>query len=317
MEYRTLGKTDLEVSVLGFGCARIASLSTPYSRKEITRTIFEAVDAGITFFDTADVYGQGDSERLLGELLANRRQDIVICTKAGLKVEAPVSVIRAIKPAANWIIRNFKPIHRTAVSQRKRRESYCFEPRHIRTQIEGSLRRLRTDYLDLFLLHSPPLESLARDDLFAQLDDLLASGHLLNYGVSCRRWEDALDCASHGNVSAVQIPLNIHSLDDAGEMLSRLSSADIGVIAREPFSGGSLVAGSNSGAPGQRAGKERPLSEVMLKAVVQKSGVDVVVTGMGSCVHLHSNLSALNSMAVSDTEISSARLRSRSAAQRA
>jgi aryl-alcohol dehydrogenase-like predicted oxidoreductase len=308
MEYRRLGKTGLEVSVLGFGCAQIASVSTAYSRSEIKHTIYEALDAGITFFDTADVYGQGDSERLLGDFASSQRQNMVICTKAGLRVNAPVQLLRITKPITNWLLRKYRPASRTIASERKRREGYCFEPQYIRTQVEGSLRRLRTDYVDLFLLHNPPADALAREDLFAELDRLRAIGSLLNYGISCRGHEDAVAYASHANVSAVQIPLNIHSIAGAGETLERLSSAHIGIIAREPFSGGSLIAETDGVALGARDGAERPLSEVALKAVVQQAEVDVVVTGMGSPIHLRNNLSALYSKAVSDAEISSARM---------
>ena len=90
MEYRSLGRSDLKPSVIGFGCGHIASLSTTHPRKEIVATLYEALERGINFFDTADSYGQGDSARLLGKLIRGRRQQALICTKAGYRFKRTI-----------------------------------------------------------------------------------------------------------------------------------------------------------------------------------------------------------------------------------
>ena len=102
-----LGATDLHVSRLGFGCSTIASLTTRHSAAEVRATLLAAVDAGVNFFDTADVYGQGDSERLLGSLFAGRRERVVIATKAGMLLAHSQQAIRFAKPLLQPLLRRW------------------------------------------------------------------------------------------------------------------------------------------------------------------------------------------------------------------
>ena len=107
VQYRKLGNTGLTPSVLGFGCSMIASLATRYSPSEVEASLREAREAGITFFDTADVYGQGDSERLLGKLFRSGGEGMILCTKAGLTVGSMEPVVRVVKPVMNSILRRW------------------------------------------------------------------------------------------------------------------------------------------------------------------------------------------------------------------
>ena len=163
MQYRKLGSTDLIPSVLGFGCSMIASLATRNSRTEVESTLSEAREAGITFFDTADVYGQGDSERLLGKLLRRQGEGMIVCTKAGLTVGPLEGIVRIAKPILNPLMRRWSSARTATMQARRHQERQCFDPNYLRRQIEGSLRRLNVDRIDLFLLHNPPVDVPQRD----------------------------------------------------------------------------------------------------------------------------------------------------------
>ena len=153
-----LGQTGLAVSRLGFGCSQINSLSSRHSHGEICDTILEAVDRGINLFDTADVYGQGDSERLLGRLLAGRGDEIVLCTKVGQTVGPAQHLVRLAKPLVRPILRRREARRQRVVQARRRAERKCFAPEYLVARIVASLRRLRRDCADVVLLHSPPPE---------------------------------------------------------------------------------------------------------------------------------------------------------------
>lgn len=301
MRYRPLGATGLLVSELSFGCARIASITTAYSPREIRNTIATALDNGINFFDTADVYGQGDSERVLGRALRDRRDDVVICSKAGLVVNAPLSIIRWIKPVANLGLRRLDKARRAAADARKSREERCYDPRYIRTQIEGSLRRLGTDYLDLFLLHSPSPDMLKRDELFVLMEDVQRQGLVRHFGVSCDRVEDLEACLERCRVSALQIPLDISKLSRARQALQTARALGAGIIAREPFAGGALLNHSQLRDISNSAVPRRP-AELALKSVLQEEAVTSVLVGTGCRAHLLENLAALDSAQLSADE---------------
>ena len=128
MERRRLGKTELKPSVLGFGCAQIASMSTAYPRREVAATLQAAMEHSVNFFDTADVYGQGDSERLLGEIIQGRRQHAILCTKAGLTLGAPQYAVRLVKPFVNPVMRFWGKGRSTVVRLRQKSEHQCFDP---------------------------------------------------------------------------------------------------------------------------------------------------------------------------------------------
>src|ERR1035437_7473489 len=140
MNYRFLGKTGLKVSEVGFGCWGIGGVAPgtksygPVDDSQSVRALLQARELGINFFDTSDLYGAGHSEEVLAAAFAGRRAEVLIASKAGVVVDAQ------------------------AGTQRQ-----DFSPSHIRAALEGSLRRLRTDYIDLYQLHDPPMETLRGD----------------------------------------------------------------------------------------------------------------------------------------------------------
>ncbi len=279
MQYRKLGNTGLTPSVLGFGCSMIASLATRYSRAEVEACLREARDAGITFFDTADVYGQGDSERLLGKLFRSRGEGMILCTKAGLTVGPLENLIRLAKPILNPIMRRWRTAQVATTQARRRQERQCFDPDHLRRRIEGSLRRLTVDRIDLFLLHNPPVDMPLRDAVFELLTRCKAQGKLRQIGVSCRTLNDAYEWLGQPEVACVQIPLDGTCIDSARPLLERARAQQVGVIAREVFAHEAWARGSVSEA---------------LRPLVQHPEIGVVLAGMSCRRHVQENIRALD-----------------------
>lgn len=153
---RPLGRTDLHVSEFGLWCARIGGIFKRDPAEFVT-LLSAAFDAGINFFDTADIYSQGESETLLGRAFRGRRRDqVVIASKAGYVLPSRRRLIARVKPLVRPIIRLLGLKRRHVTGAVDGALSQDFSPSHLRSAVEGSLRRLKTDRLDLFQPHSPP-----------------------------------------------------------------------------------------------------------------------------------------------------------------
>src|SRR5262245_23290155 len=156
MRYRRFGNTELRTSEIGFGCARIGGVFQQTSRSETISLLHRALDQGVTFFDTADMYAQGESERLLGQAFRGQRDRVVIATKFGYTLPTQKQLVSRVKPLLRPLVRRLRlrPAHvharlRGGVSQQD------FSAAYIRRAVEGSLRRLQCDYIDVYQLHDP------------------------------------------------------------------------------------------------------------------------------------------------------------------
>jgi aryl-alcohol dehydrogenase-like predicted oxidoreductase len=293
LRYKQLGNTDLKPSVIGFGCSKIASLTTRYSAKEVSSTLEQAFDNGITFYDTADIYGQGDSERLLGKVFNKHREKVIFCSKAGLTLSAPQRLIRYIKPILRSGITHFQSTSKKTTEIREKIEQQCFEPGYIRNQIESSLQRLQTDYLDLFLLHNPPENIINNDEIFDLLDTLKSQGHIRYYGVSCRTHEDAQLCLQRPSISCLQLNLNPGNIDSAQELLTTLDNSGYGIIARECLANKeTFLHEREQNSTGHSKNNLSPASWA-INAVLKHNEIDVALAGMACREHLFDNLKAI------------------------
>jgi aryl-alcohol dehydrogenase-like predicted oxidoreductase len=208
MKYRLLGRTGFEVSTVSFGAWAIGGTWGPVDDAQALRALVRAVELGVTFFDTADVYGDGHSERLLGRLRRETRSAFRVATKAG-RGRAPHTV-------ANY------------------RRDYLTEC------VEKSLRNLETDALDLLQLHCPPSPVYDMPEVFGVLDDLVQSGKVRFYGVSVERVDEALKAISYPNVQSVQIVFNLVRQRPAEVFFGEAARRKVGVLARLPLSSGML-----------------------------------------------------------------------------
>lgn len=244
MKRRLLGRTGLPVSEVGFGAwgiggNRYGNSYGPTDDAESQRAVRRAVELGCNFFDTADVYGHGHSEELLGEALAGVRQDVIIATKVG----------------GNFYNRGVHPLLHERISQAAGlpfeqipvdaplpvTHEADFSPAYIRFAVTRSLRRLRTDYIDLLQLHNPPLPLIGRPETYEVLEELKREGLIRWYGVSVHPPEEGLAAITATMPDTVQIAYNLARREAAADFFPAARAANIGVIAREPLANGFLA----------------------------------------------------------------------------
>jgi aryl-alcohol dehydrogenase-like predicted oxidoreductase len=208
MKYRTLGRTGWKVSEISFGAWAIGGTWGKVDDQESLAALHAALDGGVNFFDTADVYGDGHSERLLAKLKKERRDKFYIATKAG----------RRLNP-------------HTA-------EGY--NRRNLTAFVERSLKNLRTDAIDLLQLHSAPTAVYYMPEVFGVLDELVQAGKIRHYGVSVEKVEEALKAIEFPGVQSVQIIFNIFRQRPAELFFPEAHRRKVGILARLPLSSGLL-----------------------------------------------------------------------------
>ena len=209
MQYRELGSTGMKVSTVSFGAWAIGGTWGDVKDEESLAALNHALDLGVNFFDTADGYGDGHSEQLLGKLRKERSEKFYIATKAGRRLNPHV--------ASGYNRENLTGF------------------------VEQSLKNLQMDALDLLQLHCPPTEVFYMPEVFDILDDLVKAGKLLNYGVSVEKVEEALKAIQYPNVKTVQIIFNIFRQRPLELFFNEAQKHNIGIIARVPLSSGMLT----------------------------------------------------------------------------
>jgi aryl-alcohol dehydrogenase-like predicted oxidoreductase len=241
MHYTNLGRTELRVSRIGLGCARIGGIFQNQTRSEAQSLLSSAFDAGITFYDTSDMYCQGESEELLGEAFSKRRDKVVIASKVGYTIPQRRRLAATLKPLIRPLISTIR-FHRERLPNALRGQlDQDFDSPHIERAVNASLRRLRTDYIDLYQLHSPPSKVLEQGEVFATLAKLQRAGKVRYVGVSCESAGDALLCVQQAELAALQLRINAvdqTALSIAGPLVEETC---VGVVARECFGGGLLA----------------------------------------------------------------------------
>ncbi|MGA3025612.1 MAG: aldo/keto reductase [Bryobacteraceae bacterium] len=208
MRYRALGRTGWQVSEVSFGAWAIGGSWGAVSDAESLAALHKAIDCGVNFIDTADVYGDGRSERLIAQLKRERREEIVVATKAGRRL-APHTADGYNAP-------------------------------NLTAFVEDSLRNLATDCLDLLQLHCPPTDVYYRPEVFGVLDHLAAAGKIRYYGVSVERVEEALKAIEFPNVQSVQIVFNCFRQRPAELFFPEARRRGVGILARVPLASGLL-----------------------------------------------------------------------------
>jgi aryl-alcohol dehydrogenase-like predicted oxidoreductase len=208
MEQRPLGRTGHTASVVGLGTWQLGADWGDVSEADAREVLETSLDAGVTFFDTADVYGDGRSERILGGFLADHDDDgIFVATKMGR---------REVQVPENYVAQNF------------------------RAWTDRSRRNLGVDRLQLVQLHCPPSEVIASDATFDALDALVDDGAVAAYGVSVETVDQALDALTRPYLASVQIILNAFRLKPLDRVLPRAAETGVAIIARVPLASGLL-----------------------------------------------------------------------------
>lgn len=293
MRYRALGNTGLTVSEIGFGTWGIGGSSGNAigygpTDDEVSRTVLRrALESGVTFYDTAPLYGYGHSEKLIGEVFEGSRSRVVIASKVGF-VDS--------------------------------QGAQDFSPEHVERSLEESLYRLRTDYVDLYQLHDPPMELLEKDErLLKTLDSLRRSGAIRAVGICVRSPADALKAVARFGFGCVQVNFNLldQRVVEAG-LLEFCRSHGVGVIVRTPLCFGFLTGAYTAEGPfaptdhrsrwsaEQRAlwaeayklfqsvlaEEEQTPAQMALRFCLSYSAVSTVIPGMLEEKHLLENVGA-------------------------
>jgi aryl-alcohol dehydrogenase-like predicted oxidoreductase len=208
MEYRELGRTGWKVSTVSFGAWAIGGSWGAVDDESAMATLHRALDRGVNFFDTADVYGDGRSERLIARLRRERREPFHVATKAGRRLDPHL--------ASGYTAANLAAF------------------------VERSLRNLEVEAIDLLQLHCPPTDVYYMPEVFGALDDLVAAGKLRHYGVSVQKVEEALKAIEYPGVQSVQVIYNIFRQRPAELLFRETQARRVGILTRLPLSSGLL-----------------------------------------------------------------------------
>ena len=208
MNYRALGRTGWNVSDVSFGAWAIGGSWGQVDDTESLAALHQAIDSGVNFIDTADVYGMGRSERLIARLKSERKEEIVVATKAGRRL--PSQTIAG------------------------------YNAENLTGFIEDSLRNLSMDCLDLVQLHCPPTDVFYHPEVFEILDGLVAAGKIRHYGVSVQRVEEALKAIDYPGVKTVQLIFNCFRHRPSELFFAEAKRRQVGILARVPLASGLL-----------------------------------------------------------------------------
>jgi aryl-alcohol dehydrogenase-like predicted oxidoreductase len=234
----------LKVSEFGLGCARIGGIFQA-DTAGFLRLLSVARDAGINFFDTADMYSQGESEALIGRAFRGQRDRVIIASKAGYCLPKRRRLAARLKPLLRPAIRLLKIRRQRLPASVRGSIAQDFSPEYLRKAVEGSLRRLHTDYLDLFQLHSPPADVVERGEWEPALEALKRAGKIRYYGVSCDTVEAGLAALRYSGVSSLQFTLSLLEQRVALALLPVVRANGVAGIARECLANGLLAKKAN------------------------------------------------------------------------
>lgn len=301
MKYRTLGSTGIRISEIGFGTWGLGGDSYgPVDDDTSEKVLKEALDSGITFYDTSDLYGNGHCEEILGRAFSDCRQQMVIATKVGTL------------PHTGFYM------------------PQDFSEAHIRASMDASLRRLETDYVDLYQLHSPPMELPNWDEIVGVLKSLRQEGKIHASGISARSPEDAKTAIEKFGFEAVQVNFNLidHRAIDSG-LFDLCRQRNVGVIVRTPLAFGYLSGkltgeeefqGSDHRAKWPREqlrrwanahhlfaplneGKLRTMTQLALQFCLSEEAVSTVIPGILTLDEVRENSGAADLPALSKDEL--------------
>jgi len=303
MNYRTLGRTDFSVSEIGFGAWAIGSnqFGNSYGTtkdSESIQAIHKAIDLGCNFIDTADIYGHGHSEELIGKAIAGKRQNLFIATKVGGDF-----------------------YHNPA--------RLNFDPVYIRYALENSLKRLNTDYIDLYQFHNPPLHLIQDGSIFDVLYKLKHEGFIRAIGLSIFEPTEGIEAIRNDLIDSIQVVYNIFNRLAAKELFPLARNKNIGIIAREPLNNGILTGkffGDEIFEEGDIRSKwsqeyfehlvnfttslknvvkteDRLISQTAIQFVLAQSAVSTVIPGMKTSDQVEENFRSLNVKQITEEEL--------------
>ncbi|TLS35672.1 aldo/keto reductase [Pseudalkalibacillus caeni] len=288
MKKNRLGNSELFVSEIGLG-----SMSLGDEKYKAIRIVHEAIDQGVNFIDTADLYDFGENEQILGEALKGKREEIILATKAG----------------NSW---------------NENKDSWHWDPskKHIKSAVKDSLQRLKTDYIDLYQLHGGTIDDPI-DETIEAFEELKSEGLIRYYGISSIRPNVIREYVKRSNISSVMMQYSILDRRPEEEILPLLEKKDISVIARGPLAKGMLTERAEekikdngfldyskeeilqlNNKLSELTSKEFSKTQLALRYPLSNPAVATVIPGASSVEQLLDNVSAQNSPSLSDKQVS-------------
>jgi aryl-alcohol dehydrogenase-like predicted oxidoreductase len=309
------GSGATRISALGFGCSGVMGR---VGRSDSLRALEAATEAGINFFDTARSYGYGESEGLLGEFLQGQRESAIVCTKFGIQPVVSGGWKQRIKPLAQTAIKLFPGLRGLVRRQVHQSASPVqFSADLLRSSLETSLRELRTEYVDMLLLHGALVETLDDAELFDCLASLVAEGKVRMAGVSGEHdviFETSQKCIYGVKTTQFAMdPLHLHLV----EQLKKSKPENMFMVANHPFGGAEGVRLATEKVRSIAVGPSLPASlrerlnlndpqllpEIIFGSILEQSGISAVIASMLRTEHIHTNVSAMDSTRFTGEEL--------------
>jgi aryl-alcohol dehydrogenase-like predicted oxidoreductase len=309
MKFNAFGTTGLTVSEIGFGGSRLGGVfADKNSGREALHVLRKALDSGITFYDTADMYAQGESETLIGTAFRGHREQVILATKGGYCLPTRRNLIKRIKPLVKPLVQALGLKRARLPAGLSGSLSQDFSPSYLTRALEASLRRLRTDYVDLYQLHSPRapfLQTSAYGAALETLEQLKRQGKIRFYGVATEVPEDVPFCMSASGISSVQLGFGVLDREALQQqMLAGAQARGLAIIARGCFGGGLLKDGLDATQLRATTPKwerilelrtlaastDRSVLDMALQFCRATAGVSVTLLGMRTANHLDENL---------------------------
>lgn len=289
IDRRPLGGTGLSVSSLGMGCAKLGAFWQGRSTAAGLRALDEARDHGIDLFDTADCYARGLSERLVGRAFRRSRDKVVICTKVGM-LKTPLAIASARRRSAGGrgeLLAEIRGMGFDAESAR------CFSPSYVEKALERSLRRLGSDWVDVLLLHGPPVEEIRAQGFLPVLERLRDAGKARYFGISCTTEAEVQAALELPGVACLQVPHNLLRGELVPRVLPEARRRGVALLAMAPFGDGTLLHG-----PGSAGCDPDAVRRACLHFALATPGVAAVLVGMSTAGHVRDNVEAATSPAL-------------------
>jgi aryl-alcohol dehydrogenase-like predicted oxidoreductase len=323
MKYKIFGNTDLTVSELGLGCQSLGGGLYYRDDAESIITLHKAFEYGINFYDVSDHHSLGRSEKLIGKAFKNRRDKVVITSKAGLmysQIGIFALKMRSLARPVSPLFRHLKTsLHFFRASQLR----FNYSHEYIIQAVEKSLIRLKTDYLDLFQLYKPSAEIIEQGEFIETLEKLKTQGKIRYYGITCLTVADALLCLKFPNISSIQVAISLIDQEAITKLIPAVKERNLGLIARHPRAIGLFtknrndIMGDSSAFSREefeirkaKASKfqflvkdNRSIAQASIQFVLQLDGISVVLPRAVNSDELDENVGSLSAPFLTEDEL--------------
>ena len=290
---------------------------------ESISTLHKAFDYGINFYDVSDHHSLGLSEKLLGRAFKDRRDKVIITTKAGLTYSQAGNFLLKVRSFGRPVSRLLKPFKSSLHYLRASQLRFDYSDEYITQAVEKSLVRLKTDYLDLFQLYKPSSSIIERGEFIGTLEKLKTQGKIRYYGITCLTVDDALLCLKFPNISSLQIAISLIDQEAINALLPQIIKRNLGLISRHPRAIGLFTknhddimgdssAFSKADYEERKANalkfqflvkENRTIAQASIQFILQIKGISVILPRAVNRIELDENVGSLNAAPLTNDEL--------------